>query len=124
MHAVHNSIFIAISFQKFVQWFAMDNLSIQEIQVKVFEFLNCCWTNHVFVLSTFYLGGPLIRQDDEVLVGITSSIGSVPSGFIFKKYKNLLNTFTNVHYYFDWINEKTELNLPSCVYSLAGFPFL
>lgn len=66
------------------------------------EFIRC------FLLD---LGGPLLFND--MLIGVTSYT---------QEYNETYNghtpfvaqTFTKVHYYFDWISEVTGLELPQC----------
>lgn len=75
--------------------------------------------NFLPIFNLLLLGGPLIRQSDGALMGISSSSKSQTSGFIFKSSDHVLNAFTNIHYYFKWIKEKTRLDLPFCVYHLV-----
>lgn len=51
------------------------------------------------------MGGPLVRDSDDTLVGI-SFYGGISPG--------KPQTFTNIHSHFDWISNKTRMDLPKC----------
>lgn len=58
------------------------------------------------------IGGPLIRDADQKLIGITSFAR-------ISKHKNSnilidLQVFTDLHHHFVWIAEKTGMSLPKC----------
>lgn len=63
-----------------------------------------------------FIGGPLLRKSDGTLIGITSGGRTTTTGIFFKKTTATSQEFTKIHYYFDWIAEKTGIKLPNCGY--------
>lgn len=55
----------------------------------------------------FSAGGPLLRQSDGTLIGITSALR-------FNAYATTLNVFTKIQSMYDWISATTGLDLPLC----------
>lgn len=68
----------------------------------------------IVILSIFFAiflsGGPMLRSIDNTLIGITSSYLPDDNGVATS------NTFTNIHYYLDWISQLTGIHLPKCTY--------
>lgn len=60
----------------------------------------------------FILGGPLIRGSDNTLIGITSFSQYYIDWL--KGQQGANQVFTSIHYHFDWISQKTGLQLPLC----------
>lgn len=58
-------------------------------------------------------GGPLLRSSDKAIIGITS-YAEMAAKELNRKYPVIVQVFTNVHYYFDWISEITGLDMPKC----------
>lgn len=102
--------------RKFALILMMDNLFSRVIQV-------CLRNNQFWGLSRFIYpiafnfcalsGGPLIKQEDSTLIGITSYV-QFKTWALFRKDPINLQIFTKIHYYFDWISEKTGIELPEC----------
>lgn len=58
-------------------------------------------------------GGAVIRQRDHTLIGIGSHV--FPSSFVLDGKPVVVQGITNLYYFFDWISEKTGLELPKCL---------
>lgn len=69
------------------------------------ENIDIFYSNDLIFLS----GGPLIRKSDGSLIGITSA-------FKFNSSETVLNVFTKIQSFNDWISETTGLDLPHCPY--------
>lgn len=98
----------------------MGNRLAMATQVIITEILNLSFScshnyHHNFVCVAFE-GGPLIQKNDGTLIGITSGGRTTTKGIFFKKTTPTSQEFTKIHYYFDWIEEKTGLELPKCGY--------
>lgn len=59
-----------------------------------------------------YLGGAAIRNRDNTLIGIGSHVFETTVPFHGKHL--IIQGITNVQFFFDWITEKTGLELPVC----------
>lgn len=54
-------------------------------------------------------GGPLLRERDGELIGTMSFVQ------MDETYESVqLQVFTNIFYYFDWISQATQLDMPEC----------
>lgn len=77
--------------------------------------LLICFASAVLtkMVCLIFSGGPLINFKDKTLIGITS-YGEMADKKLRLKFPLIVQIFTNIHYYFDWISEKTGMNLPKC----------
>lgn len=57
--------------------------------------------------SFFTLGGPVLWQNDGSLVGVSSGTHNA-------RDQGRIQIFTNVPYYYKWIEQVTGLELPKC----------
>lgn len=73
---------------------------------------TCHLKNINFAMFWLVLGGPLLREYDEALLGITSYVKELVHQTT--KEISYFQVFSNIYYHYEWISNVTGLQLPTC----------
>lgn len=95
----------------------MDNRFLVAIQVTRKILSSCNRLILQFFLSNlpFCSGGPLLRRDDNTLIGVAAYVKLNRDDWEnHSKFNVELQAFTRIHFYFDWIARITGIELPIC----------